>query len=62
MDLHVSLDGSRDLATRLAVARNTVNTAYDRLVAEGFVTARAGVGTWSARTSRYPYRMMMAAR
>jgi GntR family transcriptional regulator/MocR family aminotransferase len=40
-----SLPSSRDLATRLAVARNTVNTAYDRLVAEGFVTARAGVGT-----------------
>jgi GntR family transcriptional regulator / MocR family aminotransferase len=40
-----SLPSSRDLATRLAVSRNTVNAAYDRLVAEGFVTARAGVGT-----------------
>jgi GntR family transcriptional regulator/MocR family aminotransferase len=40
-----SLPSSRDLATRLAVARNTVNAAYDRLVAEGFVITRPGVGT-----------------
>ncbi len=40
-----SLPSSRDLATRLAVARNTVIAAYDRLVAEGFVTTRPGVGT-----------------
>jgi GntR family transcriptional regulator/MocR family aminotransferase len=40
-----SLPSSRDLAIRLAVSRNTVSAAYDRLVAEGFVTARAGVGT-----------------
>ncbi len=75
MDLHVSLDGrrdlagqiyrqvraaildglltprqvlpsSRELATRLAVSRNTVSLAYDRLVAEGFVTGRVGVGMY----------------
>lgn len=75
MDLHVSLDGrrdlagqiyrqiraaildgrlaagqalpsSRDLATRLAVSRNTVTVGYDRLVAEGFVTGRVGVGMY----------------
>jgi GntR family transcriptional regulator / MocR family aminotransferase len=75
VDLHVSLDGRRDLsgqiyrqiraaivdgllrpgqalpstrelAGRLAVSRNTVGTAYDRLVAEGYLAGRAGVGTY----------------
>jgi GntR family transcriptional regulator / MocR family aminotransferase len=74
-DLHVSLDGRRDLAgqvyrqiramildgrlaagqplppTRelaasLAIARNTVAVAYDRLAAEGFVAGRVGAGTF----------------
>ncbi len=40
------LPSSRDLATRLALSRNTVSVAYDRLVAEGFVVGRAGVGTY----------------
>src|SRR5262245_47216813 len=74
VDLHVSLDGRRDLAgqvyrqiraaildgrlvpgdalpstrelaVRLALSRNTVGIAYDRLTAEGFVAGRPGVGT-----------------
>jgi GntR family transcriptional regulator/MocR family aminotransferase len=39
---------SRELARQLGVARNTVSMAYDRLTAEGFLTARQGVGTFVA--------------
>ncbi|MFD9739468.1 PLP-dependent aminotransferase family protein [Umezawaea sp. NPDC059074] len=75
MDLHVTLDGrrdltaqiylqvraaildgrlrpgealppTRDLATTLAVSRNTANAAYEKLAAEGFLTSRVGVGTF----------------
>lgn len=42
------LPASRELATRLAVSRGTVATAYERLVAEGFLTARVGAGTFVA--------------
>lgn len=41
-----ALPSSRDLAVRLGVSRNTVSLAYDRLVAEGYLTARAGSGTF----------------
>jgi GntR family transcriptional regulator / MocR family aminotransferase len=37
---------SRELAERLAVSRNTVAGAYDRLTAEGFLAARVGSGTF----------------
>jgi GntR family transcriptional regulator/MocR family aminotransferase len=37
---------SRELATELGVARGTVTTAYDRLVAEGFLVTRVGAGTF----------------
>ena len=40
------LPAGRDLAGRLAVERNTVGVAYDRLAAEGFVVGRVGVGTF----------------
>jgi GntR family transcriptional regulator/MocR family aminotransferase len=40
------LPSSRELAAQLGVSRNTVASAYDRLVAEGFLQARAGVGTF----------------
>ncbi|MEV0613522.1 PLP-dependent aminotransferase family protein [Nonomuraea sp. NPDC050404] len=75
MDVHISLDGRRDLAAqvyrqlldavldgrlrsgerlpptrelarRLEISRNTVALAYDRLVADGFLTGRAGAGTF----------------
>ena len=42
------LPPTRELAGDLGVARNTVSMAYDRLVAEGFLTARTGVGTFVA--------------
>ena len=37
---------SRDLAVQLGVARGTVTTAYDRLIAEGFLESRPGAGTF----------------
>ena len=47
---HSRLPASRDLARELAVSRNTVLTAYERLLAEGYVQARTGSGTWVAGT------------
>ena len=40
------LPPSRELARRLSVSRNTVATAYERLVAEGFLEGRVGDGTF----------------
>jgi GntR family transcriptional regulator/MocR family aminotransferase len=40
------LPSSRALAADLGIARNTVGDAYAQLVAEGWLTARAGAGTW----------------
>ncbi|QKW34979.1 PLP-dependent aminotransferase family protein [Actinomadura sp. NAK00032] len=37
---------TRELARRLAISRNTVAAAYDRLAAEGFVASRIGAGTF----------------
>ncbi|WP_395692500.1 PLP-dependent aminotransferase family protein [Nocardioides sp.] len=42
------LPPTRSLARDLGVARNTVATAYERLVAEGFLDARVGDGTFVA--------------
>ncbi|MDX3229518.1 PLP-dependent aminotransferase family protein [Streptomyces sp. ME19-01-6] len=81
MDVHVSLDGHRDLsgqiyrqvraavldgrlrpgdplpptremARRLAVARNTVGVAYDRLASEGYLDSRVGAGTFVRAVGR----------
>ena len=40
------LPPSRELALGLCVSRTTVCVGYDRLVSEGFVTSRAGAGTF----------------
>ncbi|SDM37382.1 MocR-like pyridoxine biosynthesis transcription factor PdxR [Allokutzneria albata] len=48
------LPPTRELASRLKVARSTVAIAYDRLAAEGFVTARVGAGTFVASTAMRP--------
>jgi GntR family transcriptional regulator / MocR family aminotransferase len=40
------LPASRVLATDLGLARNTVADAYGQLVAEGWLEARTGSGTW----------------
>jgi DNA-binding transcriptional MocR family regulator len=42
----------RELATKLAVSKSTVVEAYDRLVAEGAVTARRGSGFFVAGAAR----------
>ncbi|MPZ25764.1 MAG: aminotransferase class I/II-fold pyridoxal phosphate-dependent enzyme [Micromonosporaceae bacterium] len=41
-----ALPPTRELAGRLAVARNTVAVAYERLAAEGFLVGRVGAGTF----------------
>jgi GntR family transcriptional regulator/MocR family aminotransferase len=42
------LPSSRDLATRLGVARASVVSAFDQLLAEGYVEGRRGAGTFVA--------------
>jgi GntR family transcriptional regulator / MocR family aminotransferase len=44
------LPGSRDLAVAVRVHRNTILAAYDELVAEGWLEAAHGRGTFVART------------
>jgi GntR family transcriptional regulator/MocR family aminotransferase len=55
------LPPTRELARRLAVSRNTVSSAYDRLIGEGFLTGRVGAGTFVAvhigKTSGAPTRL-----
>ncbi|MEU4216446.1 PLP-dependent aminotransferase family protein [Actinoplanes sp. NPDC026623] len=46
-----ALPSSRELAEQLKVSRNTVMTAYERLVAEGYLTGRAGAGTFVSALS-----------
>lgn len=40
--------GSRSLAEQLAVSRNTVTIAYDKLLAEGYLEIRPNIGTFVA--------------
>ncbi|MBC3935912.1 PLP-dependent aminotransferase family protein [Undibacterium rugosum] len=44
------LPSSRDLASELLISRNTVLYAYEQLLAEGYVEARTGSGTFVANT------------
>src|SRR4051794_30617358 len=46
------LPATRSMASDLGVSRTTVATAYDRLVAEGYLTARVGAGTFVADAAR----------
>jgi GntR family transcriptional regulator/MocR family aminotransferase len=41
-----ALPATRELARRLAVSRNTITNAYQRLIAEGFLVGRVGAGTF----------------
>jgi GntR family transcriptional regulator/MocR family aminotransferase len=43
------LPPTREMAAELEVARNTVNSAYDQLIAEGFLEGRQGAGTFVSR-------------
>jgi GntR family transcriptional regulator/MocR family aminotransferase len=45
---------TRELAHRLAVSRNTVTNAYQRMIAEGFLTGRVGSGTFVATGGAMP--------
>ncbi|WP_345607685.1 MocR-like pyridoxine biosynthesis transcription factor PdxR [Pseudonocardia adelaidensis] len=47
-----ALPSIRDLAQMLAVSRNTVAIAYDRLVADGFIASRMGVGMFVRRAAQ----------
>ncbi|MGH8775081.1 MAG: PLP-dependent aminotransferase family protein [Jiangellaceae bacterium] len=47
-----ALPSTRGLAARLEVSRNTVSMAYDHLTAEGFLTGRAGAGTYVSEYAR----------
>jgi DNA-binding transcriptional regulator YhcF (GntR family) len=42
------LPSTRELAQRLSVARESVVTAYEQLLAEGFISGKAGSGTYIA--------------
>lgn len=44
------LPSTRDLAREVGVSRNTVMTAYDQLVAEGYLEGRTGAGTYVGAT------------
>ena len=41
-----AVPATRALAARLEVSRNTVMNAYERLIAEGFLTGTHGAGTF----------------
>ncbi len=43
------LPATRELATTLGVARNTVLNAFDQLLAEGYLEGRVGDGTYVTR-------------
>jgi GntR family transcriptional regulator / MocR family aminotransferase len=45
----IKLPSTRALASALAVSRTTTQLAYDQLLAEGYLTARVGSGTFVAR-------------
>ena len=45
-DLNGSLPSSRGLALELGVSRNTVNTAYQELISEGFIVSRPRSGLY----------------
>mgnify|MGYP005980462729 CR=1 FL=1 len=45
------MPGSRDLAQQLGLSRNTVLTVYEQLLAEGYIVARRGSGTFVADTA-----------
>jgi GntR family transcriptional regulator/MocR family aminotransferase len=46
------LPATRELATRLSVARTTMMAVYDRLLSEGFTESHVGRGTFVARDVR----------
>jgi GntR family transcriptional regulator / MocR family aminotransferase len=57
-----ALPSSRALAQDLGIARNTVVDAYGQLVAEGWLAARHGSGTWVAERTEPPAAVPPARR
>ena len=55
------LPSSRALAADLGIARNTVADSYGQLVAEGWLAARHGSGTWVAERTGTPPAVPAAA-
>ncbi|MBX8936773.1 PLP-dependent aminotransferase family protein [Enterococcus gilvus] len=50
------LTGSRALAEVLGISRNTVNTAYSQLIAEGYVHSAKGVGLHVKKVPKLPIK------
>ncbi|MBD3886174.1 PLP-dependent aminotransferase family protein [Phormidium tenue FACHB-886] len=48
------LPSTRDLATSLGVSRNTVTSAFDQLLAEGYIEGKVGAGTYVAEVDVVP--------
>ncbi len=57
-----TLPSTRQLALELGVARNTVMTAYELLLAEGYLAGRGGAGTFVARNAVRPEAPAQAER
>ncbi|CAB3803229.1 HTH-type transcriptional regulatory protein GabR [Paraburkholderia caffeinitolerans] len=55
------LPSSRTLALELGVSRITVALAYDRLIAENYLSAKSGSGTFVAQTTVRPLNVSAAA-
>jgi GntR family transcriptional regulator / MocR family aminotransferase len=53
------LPSSREIAARLGISRNVVLEAYDLLLAEGFLTAKPGAGTYVAGGAAFAGPMPM---
>lgn len=51
---------SRELARRLGISRNTVTSAIDQLIAEGYLDARVGAGTFVTETLHEPHQRTTA--
>lgn len=47
---------SRELARRIGVSRNTVTSAFEQLIAEGYLEARVGAGTFVAAALHVVHR------
>jgi len=51
------LPSTRQLSHELSIARSTVTTAYDQLIAEGYLNSKRGSGTQVAEALTYPSKI-----
>lgn len=56
------LPSSREMVGKLRLSRNTITTAYERLVAEGYLEARRGSGTFVSPHGAAPMSPRQSAR